>query len=228
MTKVKSLWLFLCCWGLIPSSISAQERIDSLLHDSLTIIQAPIKNSEKLMQEAIVHFDGGRYAKSVECLDEAIKANEFEQLSDILYYYRAVSKTKMNLLAEAIQDYSTAITLKPSKSKYLYHRGIVYFQIGDYEKAKNDFLSTLAIDGGNADIYLKLGFLKQQENDLQGAIEGYTKAIEFNSKLADAFYYRGLIYLQVLLPEKACMDLQKAVDLGHVLAARQYDKYCDR
>lgn len=232
MTKVKSLWLFLCCWGIVSSSILAQEQKDSLTNGNSAVAISEVghhvaPNPEDLMKEAIVHFDGGRYAKSIELLDEAIKVNKFEQLTDILYYYRAISKTKINQYSEALADYSKAIETNPYKSKYFYHRGLTYFQIGNYEQAKNDFTTTLSMDGENADIYVKLGFLKQQENDLKGAIEDYTKAITFNSKLGDAYYYRGLIYLQVLLPEKACTDLQKATDLGHPLALRHYDKYCD-
>lgn len=187
----------------------------------------PEKNAEMLMKEAIVHFDGGRYQKSIEILDEALDINEFPQLSPILYFYRAVSKVKANQYNSAIEDYTKAIELNPQKSKYIYHRGLAYFQLSQYEQAKNDFQATLAMDGGNADIYVKLAYLKQQDNDLKGAIEDYTKAIEFNAKFAAPYYYRGLIYLQVLLHDKACADLKKAANLGHPQAARQYDKYCE-
>lgn len=222
--KVRGFYCFACLWLLGYAPVLGQANKDSLTQNKVIL---NTKTSEDLMKEAIVHFDGGRYAKSIEHLDEAIKINEYEQLTDILYYYRAVAKTKSNLLNEAIADYSKAIEIKPLKSKYLYHRALAYFQLGDYEKAKTDFQSTLSLDGGNADIYIKLGFLKQQENNLQEAIEDYTKAIEFNPKLADAYYYRGLIYLQVLLSEKACADLQKALNLGHILAIRHLDKYCE-
>ncbi len=242
MVKVRSVGLFLLLfWGATMTTIFAQENeVFPTAKDSSAAVvvgatnacatspsKGSKKNSEALMKEAIVHFDGRRYAKSVSCLDEAIEINEFAQLEAILYYYRAVSKAKLNDHAAATEDYTTAIKINSSKSKYYYNRGMAFFQIGDYEKAEKDFQTTLAMDGPNADIYVKLGFLKQQENDLRGAIEDYTKSIELNPKFSDPYYYRGLIHLQVLLREKGCMDLQKAANLGHQLALRQYDKYCE-
>lgn len=237
MRPLKSIGLFLLLIG--NSILFAQDSTSTSTPDTSTInkgnnkyfaqLPAPEveKNAEILMKEAIVHFDGGRYQKSIEILDEAVEINEFPQLTPILHFYRAVSKVKVNQYEAAIEDYTKAIELNPQKSKYIYHRGLAYFQLNQYEQAKKDFQTTLAMDGGNADIYVKLAFLKQQENDLKGAIEGYTKAIEFNPKFSAPYYYRGLIYLQVLLHDKACLDLKKAADLGHPLALRQYDKYCD-
>ena len=234
MKKVKSIGLFLCLWGCLNTILVAQGEKNASdsssavsIGETKTYVPTIEKNAEELMKEAITHFDGGRYQKSVECLDKAIEVNEFSQLTDILYFYRAVSKSKLNNHLGAIEDYTNAIKTNPYKSKYIYHRALAYFQVGEYDNAKNDFQATLAMDGENADIYLKLGFLKQQENDLKGAIEDYSKAIAFNPKLPDSYYYRGLIYLQVLLHDKACPDLKKAADLGHALALRQYDKYCD-
>jgi len=237
MRPLKSIGLFLLLIG--NSILFAQDSTSTSNPDTSTInkgnnkyfaqLPAPEveKNAEILMKEAIVHFDGGRYQKSIEILDEAVEINEFPQLAPILHFYRAVSKVKVNQYETAIEDYTKAIELNPQKSKYIYHRGLAYFQLNQYEQAKKDFQTTLAMDGGNADIYVKLAFLKQQENDLKGAIEGYTKAIEFNPKFSAPYYYRGLIYLQVLLHDKACLDLKKAADLGHPLALRQYDKYCE-
>jgi tetratricopeptide (TPR) repeat protein len=237
MRPLKSIGFFLLLIG--NSILFAQDSTSTSNSDTSTVNQSdnkyfaqlpapePEKNAEILMKEAIIHFDGGRYQKSIEMLDEAIEINEFPQLTPILHFYRAVSKVKTNQYDAAIEDYTKAIQLNPQKSKYIYHRGLAHFQLSQYQLAKKDFQTTLVMDGGNSDIYVKLAFLKQQENDLKGAIEGYTKAIEFNPKFSTPYYYRGLIYLQVLLHDKACLDLQKAADLGHPLALRQYDKYCD-
>lgn len=185
------------------------------------------KNAEDLMKEAIAHFDGGRYQKSVQLLDEAIKINEFDQLSDILFFYRGVSHTKLQQLDAALEDYTKAINIKPQKSKYLYQRGLTAFQLERYSIAQHDFEQVLQLDGPNADIYVKLGFLKHQQGLQQEALKDYNKTIELNPKLAGAYYYRGLLYLQVLLREKACADLQKAADLGDARAEKALRTYCN-
>lgn len=187
----------------------------------------PKVTSETLMKEAITHFDGQRYQRSIDLLNEAIDSNSHEPLVPVLYYYRAVAKMKIRHVADAIEDYSAAIAASPYKAKYRYHRGMAYFELQRFAAARQDFERTLAMEGADADLYVKLGFLKQQEKDLHGALADYNKAIEFNPQFAQPYYYRGLIYLQVLLPEKACLDLQKAAQLGHLPAVEKVKEYCD-
>ena len=190
--------------------------------------ETPKVTSETLMKEAITHFDGQRYQRSIDLLNEAIDSNSHEPLVPVLYYYRAVSKMKIRQVSAAIEDYSLAIAASPYKAKYRYHRGVAYFELQRFSEARQDFERTLAMEGADADLYVKLGFLKQQENDLHGALADYNKAIEFNPSFAQPYYYRGLIYLQVLLPEKACADLQEAVRLGHVQAVAKVQEYCNK
>ena len=76
--------------------------------------------------------------------------------------------------------------------------------------------------------YYNSGLEKHQNGDYYGAIADYTKAIELNPEFAEPYYYRGLIYLQVLLPEKSCVDIKKAVDLGYQPAIKQHNKYCTK
>lgn len=186
----------------------------------------PEPTSEDFMKEAIVHFDGGRYTKAIEKLDKAIEINTYVQLTDILYYYRANAKAKMGAHKAAIIDYNEAIAAVATKSHYYYHRAYAHYENGDFENAEGDFRTYMTMEGESADIYMKLGFLKQKEQDLRGAIQSFTKAIEFNPKLAEAYYLRGGIYLQVLLRDKGCADMQQAINLGHEKAARQHQTYC--
>ena len=186
----------------------------------------PEPTSEDFMKEAIVHFDGGRYTKAIAKLDEAIEINTYAQLTDILYYYRANAKAKMGTHQSAIIDYNEAIAAVSTKSHYYYHRAYAHYENKDYENAEKDFRTYMRMEGESADIYMKIGFLKQKEGDLRGAIKSFSKAIEFNPKLAEAYYLRGGIYLQVLLRDKGCMDMQKAADMGHEGAAKQQGIYC--
>ena len=84
----------------------------------------------------------------------------------------------------------------------------------------------MALQGPDADLYLKLGFIKEYRNKTEDSITDYSKAIELNPKLAEAYYYRGIQYLRVLQHEKACKDLTKAIKLGFSGAEKQYENYC--
>ncbi|MFK7798888.1 MAG: tetratricopeptide repeat protein [Aureispira sp.] len=190
--------------------------------------EEPTVTSETLMEEAIKHFDGQRYQRSIDLLNEAIDSNTHEPLVPVLYYYRAVSKMKIRKVEAAIEDYNIAIQASPYKAKYYYNRGLAHFELKEFTAARQDFERTLKMEGADADLYVKLGFLKQQENDLHGALADYNKAIEFNPQFAQPYYYRGLIYLQVLLPEKACADLQQAAQLNYGPAVSKVRAYCNK
>lgn len=65
-----------------------------------------------------------------------------------------------------------------------------------------------------SDEYYNRGNLKGQQNDFQGAIEDYNKAIEINPKDAAAYYNRGIIKM-ILGQDSASFDLSEAAALGH-------------
>ena len=51
-------------------------------------------------------------------------------------------------------------------------------------------------------------------NDFENALTNYSRAIELNPHLGEAYFNRGLIYLQLGQREKAIDDLSKAGELG--------------
>lgn len=229
--KLKALILWLCCLLLLAiSPIKAQNEPNQVQNKYSYSQPIPVfdtlDNAEHLMKEAIVHYDAGRYQSCLSRLDKAISVNKFEQLKDILFFYRAVCKAKINDYSAAIEDYNHAIVQNPDKIKYYYHRGLAYFKNGQYKDAQTDFENTMQSQGEDADLLLKIGFLKEQSNQLQGAIDDYSKALTHNSKLAEAYFLRGQLYLRVLLPEKGCKDLQSAMQLHHIEAKNTFDKYC--
>ena len=55
----------------------------------------------------------------------------------------------------------------------------------------------------------------------------YTKAIDQNPILEEAYYSRGLVLNYVKDKEKGCLDLSKAGELGICDAYSVIKKYCD-
>lgn len=186
------------------------------------------KDSEDYMQEAISHFDGQRFDKCINLLNTAIETNEYGQLTDILFYYRAIAKANLDLDQEARLDYNRAIEANPTKAIYYYQRGLASFNLNDFDLAEKDFLKSIDLGKIDAHIYLKLGFIKEQSKDLRSAIAYYNQAIEHNVKYAEAYYYRGLIMFQVMMPQKGCEDFQQAADLGLQIAEKRLQQYCNK
>ena len=53
-----------------------------------------------------------------------------------------------------------------------------------------------------------------QRNDYQHAIDDYSRAIEIDPHLAEAFYNRGLVHLALKQQKESVADLSKAGELG--------------
>ena len=58
------------------------------------------------------------------------------------------------------------------------------------------------------------------------AMIDFTKAIEINPNIPEAYYNRGLIYYYFENKYKACEDWRKAHSLGDLNAKDLLDKYC--
>ncbi|MDA9968065.1 tetratricopeptide repeat protein [Salibacteraceae bacterium] len=65
-----------------------------------------------------------------------------------------------------------------------------------------------------------------EQRDFQGSLEAYSKAIKINEDFKEAYLNRGLNYLFLDNPKKACSDLSKAGELGLSEAYKIIKKYC--
>ena len=65
-----------------------------------------------------------------------------------------------------------------------------------------------------ASSYYKRGLSFHKEGKYDQAITNYTKAIEINPRLAQAYTNRGAVYLSTGKTEPACDDFRKACELG--------------
>ncbi len=182
--------------------------------------------TEQLMETAIAHYDGGRYQKAIQFLNEAMKLNQEGRLSDILFYYRALCYIQLKEDQAAYADLDTAILFNPQKPHYFYHRATLEIKLGKPQQAFADLEKTLELEPRYEKAWMKKGVLLQQQQRIREALIAYNKAIELNDKNAEAYYFRGLIMLQVGMPDKGCADLEKSADLGHRSAAKAQQQYC--
>ncbi len=63
------------------------------------------------------------------------------------------------------------------------------------EQAVAQFDKAIEIDPRYADAYNARGLIRQQSNDLNGALQDFNKVIELSPKGAEAYSNRGLLYL---------------------------------
>lgn len=91
----------------------------------------------------------------------------------------------------------------------------IFDALGQVQVAKKEFPAaiesfgkSLDIEDTNATVYYHRGIAKASSNDNAGALADYTKAIQLDPKLDDAYFKRGYLYIFVLdQPAKGIADL---------------------
>jgi tetratricopeptide (TPR) repeat protein len=183
-------------------------------------------DSESLLKEAIAHFDGNRFDNCLNALNQAIQINHNGELSDILYYYRALANLKLEQEDKAVSDLDTAILFNDKKLNYLNLRIELKMRQLSFEEALSDIEKVLSIDASSEAALVNKGIILQERGEIQKSLNLYSTALKINPKNAEALYFRGMIYLQNLMAEKGCQDLELAANIGYKAAIEALKRYC--
>lgn len=96
---------------------------------------------------------------------------------------------------EAIAHYQNALIIDPNNEEINYNLALLYSDLGDIEKAKEQYniLLSVAKEGDYAKNALyNLGYISANiDGDYEQAISFYTKAIEMDNLFTEAYYGRG-------------------------------------
>jgi len=87
------------------------------------------------------------------------------------------------------------------------------FEAGELEKARKDIESAIARSGREAKYWSLLGRIELESKKLERALEAFAKAIECDPKLAEPYYYRGIVHQRWSENGKAIEDYLKASEL---------------
>ena len=143
---------------------------------------------------------------------ELSTASKYGRDAELLNYI-GLSKYYQNKNQEAIEYYTEAIKLDPAKVVVYENRALAKERLQDYPGAIKDYKLALSF-GDDPFLYNAIGRLEYWQNNLDEAIENYTKAIEGDPSKAIYLENRALAYEglgNVALAEK---DYEAALDLG--------------
>lgn len=130
-----------------------------------------------------------------------------------LLNYLGLSKYFQNKNEEAIEYYTESINLDPSKAVVYENRALAKERLMDYGGAIQDYKLALSF-GEDPFLYNAIGRLEYWRNNLNEAIENYTKAIEKDPNIALYLENRALAYEGLGKIELAENDYGAAISLG--------------
>ena len=155
------------------------------------------------------------------------KAVELDPENAERYISRGIAYRLKSDFDSAIEDFNEAINLNSNDFRAYNHRGIVYRMKGEYNKAITDYNKAIELnpDDNYSGPYFNRGIIYDSKGEIEKAIADYSKSIELNPSSADAYYYRGMLWLRRQNWEKAKADLTGAQNRELNIIAKFYEDY---
>lgn len=182
------------------------------------------------------------FYKAISTINEAIALYP----QNALYYFdRGNYKFKNNQILSAMADLNKAVALDPNNANFLAKRGLVRFMIEDFDASLTDYTQAINLDPDNARLYESRGKTKHNMGNYNSAYNDYTYAIELliyslkaskekiavndprNKQLAGVLLLRGVSLVQENKPFDACIDFDRAYQLGAQKAVNYIRRYCE-
>ena len=204
----------------------------------LTACNSKVKQANK---RGLEYMKQNLYEQAITEFDNALSINNtwFP-----VYYNRAISyantrRYNLGIYANAIQDYSQTISLRPDFIQAYHYRGIARFRMNDLEGALKDYNEALRL-GKNVDLevakakefglnssalYFNRGVVLQKQGQLEAAVRDYTEAIDIDPSSARSYYNRAIAKMALYQSEEALKDLEIASRLGFEAADKVIADY---
>ena len=123
------------------------------------------------------------------------------------------NKLKHGDLRAALTAYEAAITIRPDTSEVQRKIAEIYFQLEEYENAKNAFIAFLALEPRNITALNYTGYISEKLMDYTTAAEYYERVLAVSGDNLYALNHLGLTYKQLERYDDAVAVLLKALSL---------------
>lgn len=189
-----------------------------------TAIQFDPNNAIAWYNLSVLQRTNNSPAAAMESINKAIRLHPTLSAA---YFDRARLHQELGDLEEAITDYSSLLILDGIyQLPALFNRAVTFKKLGKFTAATNDldYLIQLAPHLAlpykvRGNIYLLLGYYNR-------AIDDFTKSIDRESDLAEAYFNRAIAHLlnNDVLP--ACMDFERSVVKGYERGEKKQIYFC--
>lgn len=180
------------------------------------------KRAENYCEKALNEVGLKNYQQAIIEYNQAIEIKPNEA---ILYSLRGLSKYYLNDYKGALQDCDKAIKLDKNYANAYDNRALAKNYLNDYQGAIQDCYKAIGLNKRDVYVYANLGYARLSLKDYKGAIQAFDSAIEFQPNQF-VYFNRGLAKVNSGDKTGACLDFNKAKELGNLSADTAIKKYC--
>lgn len=168
-----------------------------------------------------LHVESGNWATGIELLQRGMQSrNSTPDLEpDICYelhYHLGLAYSRMNQLADAVDQYQQAIeqpVLPILKLGAYNNLGNLLQAQGQLSQAQQLYETTIQLDSNFATGYYNLGRVKKAQGDVFGAIASYQTALQHNPRNAETYQNLGVIFFKLGQIEQSLNAFRQAIVL---------------
>jgi len=167
---------------------------------------------------AMIRSFQGRFQEALELcqrgfneLDTHLSVDRHRLHRSILLYNIAQVYVATNSHVDAIKYFTAAMEMDPNYSEYYNERGSVFLQMGELEKAYEDYLKAIDLSPPYFEVFTNLGQCCRRMGKMQEAIEAYSRAIDLEPSQSLAFIGRAKAYEELGHAEAAIGDYTGAL-----------------
>lgn len=125
---------------------------------------------------------------------------------------------------EALPFLNKSIERDNSNYEALNARGVVYYELKEFQNALLDYEQALKVKPDFYRPYYNRAMLKVAQNDADGALKDYAEAVRLDDKNAEVYVNRGQLLAAMGQADGALNDFDKAISLDAKNALAYYNK----
>ncbi len=165
----------------------------------------------------------GDVAGADDQLEQAIESD-----SSMLYPYleRAYQRMEGGYYTGAVDDYTRALAVSDKDPEIWFNRGLAREKLKDWVGAYADYTKAIERNEKLTKAWFGRGNTLTKQSKYKEAIEDYTIAILFQPDYGLAFYNRAIAKEKLKQNIDACLDLNRAIELGLKVEDRMKAKVC--
>ncbi len=130
------------------------------------------------------------------------------------YYQLGVDKMQSKQLDEAIEQFSKCIKLQPENYYAYFNSGVCKNRLKKFDEAILDFNQAIKIEPNFKNSYVSRSNAHRHLKNLSASLKDCNIALSLDSNYPEAYYNRALLFEMYNKKDSACLDFNKALQLG--------------
>ena len=167
----------------------------------------------------IVYSHKGHYTMAIEQFEDALSyvGEEYTETELDILYYLAEAQSRTGDSVSAIKSYTEIIDANDDANAYML-RGLIYYDIGDYEKTESDLETAIRMNKKNYKTYLTYYDVLMAQGKTEEARQILLNAVDLGGKNGEDYANRGMIYVYMQDYENAVSAFRTAIDKDYLEA----------